>query len=410
MRGSIRAALVATTAFLMVAIFNKPALAQAPKFEFHDKDRVVLLGSTFIEREQRYGYVETELTAALAAEGKSVTFRNLGWSGDTVWAESRGIFDPPAAGYQRMIDQVLELKPTVIICYYGANEAFAGEGGIDKFLTQYRKLLDDLKPTGARFVLVSPLDHLRFSERHPDPASFNAKATMYRDAIARLADERSAFFVDLTGPLGEKAPLGSPTKPTAIPSAQMTDTGVHLNAYGYKVMAQVFREALLGPEERQALSIELEIEQCGQVIVDDLQVISIKYSRLMFPAEFDPAQTLVIKGLPEGRYTVKISDDTSLTLSSERWAKGAPAYLFDYEQFEKLRDAIIEKNRLYFYRWRPQNVTYLFLFRKHEQGNNAAEIPEFDPLIEAREKEIVQLSQPVSHKISIMSANLKDKP
>jgi hypothetical protein len=190
----------------------------------------------------------------------------------------------------------------------------------------------------------------------------------------------------------------------SIPSTQMTDTGVHLNAFGYKVIAQVFREALLGPEEPQSLSIKLDFGDCTQVTVDDQEGIMLKYSRLMFPAEFDPAQTLIIENLPKGRYTVQISDNTSLTLSHEQWAKGAPAYLFDYEQFEQLRGTIIDKNILYFHRWRPQNVTYLFLFRKHEQGNNAKDIPEFDPLIEAKEKEIAQLSKPVSHNISIITA------
>ena len=55
---------------------------------------------------------------------------------------------------------------------------------------------------------------------------------------------------------------------------------------------------------------------------------------------------------------------------------------------ENLREGIIEKNRLFFHRWRPANETYLYLFRKHEQGNNAKEIPQFDPIIEEREKEI----------------------
>jgi len=45
------------------------------------------------------------------------------------------------------------------------------------------------------------------------------------------------------------------------------------------------------------------------------------------------------------------------------------------------------------HRSRPENVTYLFLFRKHEQGNNAVEIPQFDPLIEADEKEIERLKK-----------------
>jgi hypothetical protein len=60
----------------------------------------------------------------------------------------------------------------------------------------------------------------------------------------------------------------------------------------------------------------------------------------------------------------------------------------------KVRSAVVEKNRLYFHRWRPQNVTYLFLFRAKEQGNNSVEIPQFDPLVEAQEKEIAKLRLP----------------
>jgi len=57
---------------------------------------------------------------------------------------------------------------------------------------------------------------------------------------------------------------------------------------------------------------------------------------------------------------------------------------------EALRQRIVEKNQLFFHRYRPQNETYLFLFRKHEQGNNAVEIPQFDPLIEAADRAIWQ--------------------
>ena len=55
---------------------------------------------------------------------------------------------------------------------------------------------------------------------------------------------------------------------------------------------------------------------------------------------------------------------------------------------ERLRDLVSEKNQLFFHRYRPQNETYLFLFRKHEQGNNAVEIPKFDPLIRQADEAI----------------------
>tara|TARA_R110002049_G_scaffold2750_2_gene21670 strand:+ start:533696 stop:534550 length:855 start_codon:yes stop_codon:yes gene_type:complete len=53
-----------------------------------------------------------------------------------------------------------------------------------------------------------------------------------------------------------------------------------------------------------------------------------------------------------------------------------------------LVDLVVQKNQLFFHRYRPQNETYLLLFRKHEQGNNAVEIPQFDPLIEQADKAI----------------------
>src|SRR5438034_787345 len=73
---------------LMLILIPLPATAAG--FEFKDGDRVVLIGSTLIEREQRYGYWEAALTAA--NPDKTITFRNFGWSGDTVWGEARAGF------------------------------------------------------------------------------------------------------------------------------------------------------------------------------------------------------------------------------------------------------------------------------------------------------------------------------
>jgi hypothetical protein len=61
------------------------------------------------------------------------------------------------------------------------------------------------------------------------------------------------------------------------------------------------------------------------------------------------------------------------------------------DRVERMRDEIVRKNELFFHRWRPQNFTYLFGFRKYEQGNNSVEIPQFDPLIEKREAAIAEL-------------------
>lgn len=63
------------------------------------------------------------------------------------------------------------------------------------------------------------------------------------------------------------------------------------------------------------------------------------------------------------------------------------------DRLEKIRQLTIEKNRLYFHRWRPENETYIFGFRKKEQGRNAVEIPQFDPLVAEKEAEIAKLKK-----------------
>jgi hypothetical protein len=85
-----------------------------------------------------------------------------------------------------------------------------------------------------------------------------------------------------------------------------------------------------------------------------------------------------------------------VTFTDDDYEKIAPLFLQALgltskatpKQYPTLRDTIIAKNHLFFQRWRPQNEIYLFGSRKHEQGRNGAEIPQFDPLIAQKEQEI----------------------
>lgn len=49
-----------------------------------------------------------------------------------------------------------------------------------------------------------------------------------------------------------------------------------------------------------------------------------------------------------------------------------------------------ESERLFFDMHRPQNETYLLLFRKHEQGNNAVELGQFRPLVAEAQLKLMQ--------------------
>jgi lysophospholipase L1-like esterase len=74
---------------------------------------------------------------------------------------------------------------------------------------------------------------------------------------------------------------------------------------------------------------------------------------------------------------------------------GKPASaVVDGEGLKALTEAIRRKNELDFNRWRPQNWTYLYGFRRHEQGQNAAEVERLDPLILEADAAITPLTKP----------------
>jgi lysophospholipase L1-like esterase len=291
-------------------------------FELLDGDRVVLLGNTFIEREQSYGYLETALTAYWP--DRNITFRNLGWSGDTVTGIARARFGSVAEGFRHLTEHVYAVKPTVIFVGYGANESFAGPAGLDTFTANLTKLLEVLQATGARIVFLSPLRQENLGPPLPDPTAQNKNIALYATEIRDVAAAHGCRYVDLDAALfGTSATQLSTAEETPVAAHPLTDNGVHLTAAGYRQASAALLQALSLPTKNSAAS-ELSVKQ-----------------------------------------------------------------------LEALRQAIVQKNQLYFYRWRPQNETYLYLFRKHEQGQNAREIPEFDPLVEELEAKIARLRKPV---------------
>src|SRR5829696_1268978 len=172
--------------FLPGLVLVLPASAPAAPAEFKATDRVVLIGSTLIEREQRYGYWEALLTARYPG----IKVRNLGWSGDDVFGTARKAFDldKPDIGRQRLVELALAEKPTVILIAYGANEAFEGEAGLDKFKKGYEKLLDELAPARARTILMSPPPAEDKGRPLPDPGPQNKRLAHCRDAIKQIAE------------------------------------------------------------------------------------------------------------------------------------------------------------------------------------------------------------------------------
>jgi lysophospholipase L1-like esterase len=292
-----------------LALHGQETTASADKtiFEFKDGDRLVLLGNTVFEREQRYGAFEPRL--ALALGETKVSVRNLAWSGDTVFGTARSYFGPPEEGIQRLSGHLDMLKPTVAMLCYGSELAFERLQGLPDFLTGYRNLIDLIraKSPGVRIIVVAPPPLESLQPPLPDLSTENKNLSSLRDALRKFAMMQNAFFVDWFELMGGLPKPGATAKP-------LTENGVHYTQVGYEKLA-----------------------------------------------------AKLVQGLG-----LKIPEAPSPAL-------------------ESLRQAVIAKDTLFFNRWRPQNETYLFGFRKHEQGQNAKEIPMFDPLIAKGDESIQKL-------------------
>jgi lysophospholipase L1-like esterase len=374
----------------------------AAAFELKDGDRVVLIGGTLIEREQRYGYWEAAITARNPA--RNITFRNLGWSGDSVWGEARAEFGTIADGYKHLVDHVRAEKPTVIVVGYGTNESYAGPDGLPKFKDQLRKLLDDLSTTKARFVLMSPMRIRKMPPPLPDPAKANENLKLYGEAIKAEAERRGAEFIPVYDWL-----------PTEYHEELYFVDGMHPTEFGYHSMDSLFSSRFGGERLEGVLEFDAATgkeKEDRATLKSTGTPLSFKVTRKVVsvpsPAVDGKLLGVLVKihGLPEGSYELRIDGKTMTTfskgsktvLTADEWQRGYCVWDDpDTAQGLKLRQAIMAKNELYFHRWRPQNTTYLFGFRKYEQGQNAREIPQFDPLVEAKEKEIAELKKPREH-------------
>ena len=379
-------------------------------------DRVTFLGGTFIERMQIHGHFEAEIRCRM---GDDIRFRNLGWAGDNVLGESRAVFGDVKNGMERLLGDMKLTNPTVIIICYGGNEAHAGIKGIEQFKSNLQMLTANLDEFSARYIFLAPRPYENLGPPLPTPQTYNKDLKQYRDAIKHHAASHHSHFIDLgtLTPLpNEESVSDKPDKKLWINQdhSGLTSNGVHLTSEGYRRLASSFCDALNIPLE------DIQINPGGKST--GVSVVSAKSDGNHLAIEVTPNQNtlaqiatplgppgisakLTIDNLRTGKYRVTVHDILLGTFSQGDLAKGVEIRVpISRKRIVDLRDAIVQKNMMFFHRHRPQNETYLFLFRKHEQGNNASEIPKFDPIVEDYDRRIHRLSKPVAFTLSVTPA------
>ena len=367
-------------------------------FELQDGDRVVFVGNSLFENELPYGYLELALTTRWPR--RDVTYRNIGWTGDTVWGEARSYISSPSA-YDLLLEQLTNAQPTVVFVAYGANEALAGEAGLPRFEQGLNQLLDKIDQLGAKAVLLSPVPLLAAGTAE-NLKERNAMLELYAAAIAKTASARDIRFIDVFNPLLERGK-----------NAKLSDNGFHLNENGYYHLATAVEEGLgLAPRSNEPISLNISkdaVEASGSAKVmgtgEDTGNIKFTVEEAYLPlplpeqgrATSDMARVFRITGLKRGQYTLTADGSQVVTASANDWKKGVEVPQTEHcSQAGQLREDIVKKNELFFQQYRPLNRTYIVGFRSHEQGRHAKGLEDLSIIITWLEGQIALDRLPAS--------------
>ena len=317
--------------FATFALLGTGRAAEAP-FEILDGDRVLFLGDTFLEREGTYGYLEARMLEQFP--DRTFFVRNLSFAGDTPLGISRASFDPPAKGWERIREQLDLVRPTVVFLGFGMAAS-----------------------------LQELTDKSNDSTLNADPARYGQEpmsAGRFKKELGQLIE-----LIKGTAKNGAKPVRLVLLSPIPHEDLRATRPGLPNPAV---------HAALLG-EYSKAIE-ELAKDQ-------EARFVSAKsLTTGMIQPEATPLTDngIHLNELGYERYAKAIFSE-QLGWSSPMNPRGQAA----------LRAAVVAKNELFFHRWRPANWTYIFGFRKGEQGRNSKEMPMFEPLIVKAEAEIEQI-------------------
>ena len=230
----------------IAVLFIVATISSKADFPFENGDRICYIGSGLADRMQHDGWLETLLQSRLS--DKQLVFRNLGFTGDTIFSQPRNKGFTPTETY------LAHCQADVLFVFFGFNESFAGGEKLPVFKRRYTEMIESyqaLKPNGAtavRLVLFSPIAHEDLNNSNlPDGSENNARLAQYAEVIGEIAASKSLPFVDL---------FSATQSLYQTNSGPLTINGVHLNEEGNRQVAEVIAQALLGKRTRATGSLE----------------------------------------------------------------------------------------------------------------------------------------------------------
>jgi putative heme-binding domain-containing protein len=218
----------------LVALFGQATLTRAQDSPLQKGDHVVYIGNTLADRMQHHGWLETYAHALLPEH--ELTFRNIGFSGDEVKLRQR------ADNFGNADQWLTKCEADVVAGFFGYNEAFKGEAGLESFAGDLSAMIDQMRSmkyngeSAPRLVIFSPIAHENVGSRHlPDGTANNKNLALYTAKMKEVCQMKSVPFVDL---------FALSTGLYAKSDKPLTMNGIHLLDHGNRALAQAIIKSL----------------------------------------------------------------------------------------------------------------------------------------------------------------------
>ncbi|TWT46342.1 hypothetical protein KOR42_43810 [Thalassoglobus neptunius] len=387
--------------FLICLFATSAAASESP---IQPGDRIAIIGNTFADQLRIHGYLETLL---LQHTGKDpVSIRNLGWGGDMVSARDR------PTGFPTEETTLREHKTDVIIACFGMGESFAGEAGLEDFKTQLKNLIASYSgqvyngKSPVRIILVSPIACEDHGSLTPECDQRNRDLSDYRWAMQEVAKEANLHFVDLFEM--------SQYLMDESEGPNLTNNGIHLNAYGFWAMSNTFLNQLIAedrPQNSQSWTLRIDastqaLDSQGVAITDlstDDSEICFRVQELTPPRLRPPTDQplppqleflrdqLIVENLRPGNYQLTINEEPVVLATAEAWAQGvaidsSPAH----QEMDRFRSRVNDKNLQFTYSWKALNQVHIVGERRSSPSGRALpqEVLEFNRLANALDNKL----------------------
>lgn len=365
-----------TTFLFLLAAFCSSGFSQ-PTFDPKDGDRIIYLGNALMENEQHHGFLEYLITSHHPE--KHLSFRNLGWSGDTVFGDARSYYTNPPGPFELLISQLKATRADWAFLAYGGIEAQSGSVGLGKFEQGLNRLLDSLDAMGTKVLLISTIPQY-MAENSELSNRYAANLKTYNQRMAGIAASRNLIYLDAFEAF-EKQKQANLWEPN----------GVHLSSEGYLLFAQTLGEKM-GLPHVEPTEILIDIRENtltspnpGKLLSADsgsgkLEFIQTNNGlpQLVSQNSFNGPK-IRIQGLKKGYYQLFMNGQLLAVADHRTWNEGL--FIDLSSTGKQMLDRIREKDKIYFQQYRPQNRTYILGFRSYEQGRHKAGLESLDALV-----------------------------